>query len=131
MDQSKTKSSVHGTTKAKMESQFPTTPGDFCLRVLDGPDVGKVYQLAGRTVVGRHPQEADVFMGSPLIARRHFILLWDEDSCRHFIDNGWLRPQVPVYVNDRPIGEGERIPLTTEDLIRVAETTFVYEQLSR
>jgi pSer/pThr/pTyr-binding forkhead associated (FHA) protein len=109
--------------------RFPSTPDDFCIRVVGGTDAGQVYQLAARTVVGRDRKLVDVFIDSLLMARRHFVLVWDEDACRHFVDDAWHRPQAPVFVNDRPIGKEERVPLKTGDRLRVGDTTLVYEHL--
>ncbi len=112
-----------------MGSQSPGSPNELCIRVVQGPNAEKVYQLTAKTVVGRGP-EVDVFVEHPFVARRHFVLVWNEDSAGHMIVDGWLRPQVPVVVNGRPIGERERTPLAVGDTLTIANTTFVYEHLT-
>lgn len=102
-------------------------PGDFCIRMLAGPKVGEAYQLSARTVVGRD-LESDVCVTSQRVSRRAFVLVWNEDWSCHVIDDGWHRPNTPVYVNLECIGEQERVPLSVGDQITVGDTTFVYER---
>jgi pSer/pThr/pTyr-binding forkhead associated (FHA) protein len=109
-----------------MQSKSPGLPGDFCFRVVKGPDTGRTYPLAEETRVGRDPK-ADVFIGNITVARWQCILVWDGDKGCHFIDQAWFRP---VFINDRQIGENERVPLQAADRIRIADTTFVYAPLT-
>jgi pSer/pThr/pTyr-binding forkhead associated (FHA) protein len=82
-----------------------------------------MYPLTTETRIGRDPN-ADVFIGYFLVARWQCILVWDEDMCCHFIDRGWFRP---VFVNDRRVGEQERVPLQIGDRITIADITLVYD----
>ena len=77
--------------------------------------------MAGkRLVVGRGP-ECDIFVPSPLMGRRHCMLLLDEFTLR-IRDLG---SRSGTFVNGRPIRTGE-IVLLHGDLITVAGgTTFV------
>lgn len=106
-----------------MESRSDNSPTDHCLRAVDGPNAGKLYPLAAETRVGRDPH-ADVFVGHGMVPRWQCVLVWEEETCRHFLDRGWFRR---VFVNGRRVGKKQRVALQTGDRITIADTTFVYE----
>jgi len=106
-----------------MECQPHSLPTDYRLNVVGGPDGGKMYPLAAETRVGRDPH-ADVFIGNGLVARWQCVLVWEEETCRHFLDRGWFRP---VFINGRQVGEKQSVALQAGDRITIADSTFVYE----
>ena len=110
-----------------MESQNLDLPTNYRLRATSGPEDGRCYVLGEETRVGRDPH-ADVLMEAPSVGRWICILIWDESTHRHRIDQGWYRP---VFVNGKQIAKGERVALQVGDQITIATTTFVYKRLAR
>ena len=72
----------------------------------------------GRHVFGRHPDWADIVLGSPFVSRKHFVLDVTEDSC-YMTD---LQSKHGTYVNDEAVAPFARIELKGDCMLTLADS---------
>lgn len=90
------------------------------LRVIDGPDKGRVFRVAEETAtVGRAPTSA-IHLSDGKVSRRHMLIRWSGGS--HVVLD--LSSANGVYINGRPVTEAE---LSAGDGVQIGHTQLVYE----
>ncbi|MEW6206952.1 MAG: FHA domain-containing protein [Acidobacteriota bacterium] len=102
---------------------------DFALRVEAGVDRGKVFPLlTERMAVGRS-NVADIEIHEVFAARRHFEIIWVEETRPHGIRTWSINA---VFINGVELDRNaDSLKMLKEgDLILLGDTVFVYDRLT-
>ena len=95
-------------------------PGQSCLVVFYGQNLGKQYFLEkGEQIIGRS-DSAHVCVAQESVSRKHARIVSRPDGCWRVMDLGSTNG---TFVNDQPVVDAE---LRDGDMVRVGQTIFKY-----
>jgi hypothetical protein len=108
------------------ENRNPSLPGLYQLRVVSGPDAGKVYPLCNERITVGRSDSCDVLLVDSAVSRCVCSLNWDDASCGFvLVDHASVHG---VFLNGTKVGE-QRRPLALGDRIQVGRTVLLLESL--
>ncbi len=88
------------------------------LEVLAGGQVGKHYDLYGKTTIGRDPQKAQLALENPLISREHCTFHLDMNAGKWTIED--LESSNGTYLNSQLLAPHQKKELKNGDTIDIA-----------
>ena len=113
----------HGTTTTvviKGVSEAASEPGQSCLVVFYGQNLGKRYFLdKDEQIIGRS-DSAHICVDQESVSRKHTRIVSMDDGSWRVVDLGSTNG---TFVNDQPVADAE---LRNGDMVRVGQTIFKY-----
>ena len=91
------------------------------LRVESGPQLGREYDLATQSTIGRHP-DCEIVLDVRAVSRKHAIISSDDPTQQFWIED--LNSRNGTQVNDSVIQE--RTPLRHGDSIRICDVDLCF-----
>ncbi|HMK66839.1 MAG TPA: GGDEF domain-containing protein [Thermodesulfobacteriota bacterium] len=109
-----------GTTVVKKGVRAPIAPGQSCLIVFYGQNLGKRYFLdSDEQLIGR-VDLAQIHLNQESVSRKHARIVKAKDGCCYVKDLGSTNG---TFVNDQQVAEAE---LHNGDMLRIGQTIFKY-----